>query len=131
MAKTKVQVDYVPLQEPPRDPYSTEPTNYLQLLGSIQGAGTTNRLKHLVQHYGGAFDAAHLAAAIAVLPKLAQYRCAVTSYPLAGVTIPEARGAVRGRLTCCFYVSAIVAAGAALHHACCDAATTRAALSPV
>jgi hypothetical protein len=68
-------IKYHALREPERDHYVGEPQNYLQLLGALQRADSTARLKHLIQTYGGVFDATHLCAALARLTQLASYQC--------------------------------------------------------
>eukprot|EP00798_Chlamydomonas_sp_ICE-L_P022840 gene22841-30014_t len=70
----KVETTYVTLDEPIRDTYISEPTNYIQLLGALRHADDLGRMSHLVSTYSDRFDAVHLAAAIARLPKLLQFR---------------------------------------------------------
>lgn len=53
-----------------RDPYRTPPRNYVQLLQHISRARTLDALTALAQRYGDKFDAVHVAAAMAVMPKL-------------------------------------------------------------
>jgi hypothetical protein len=52
------------------DPYTTRPTNYIQLLQHIAHTKTLGRLISLLEDYGGHFDALHVAAAISVVPRL-------------------------------------------------------------
>lgn len=72
--KMKSEIEYRPWIQATKDKYTTEPTNYLQLLGAINAAPGLERLKYLVQRYGGVFHGQHLAAALARLPKLAKYK---------------------------------------------------------
>lgn len=74
---SKIQVEYVKMEEPTRDQYTTRPTNYVQLLGALRQARNVARLAELVGQFGRTFDAVHVAAALTRLPKLANYRCAV------------------------------------------------------
>ncbi|GBF98873.1 hypothetical protein Rsub_11477 [Raphidocelis subcapitata] len=52
------------------DPYTTAPTNYVQLLQHITSARRLVRLESLLRDHGPKFDALHVAAAIAVVPRL-------------------------------------------------------------
>ncbi|GFR47583.1 hypothetical protein Agub_g9315 [Astrephomene gubernaculifera] len=67
-------IRYVPVPEPEHDDFSTEPTAYTQLLSAIRAAKTLKRLQHLVSTYSDRFDAVHIAAAVARLPRLIKYR---------------------------------------------------------
>lgn len=65
---------YVPIPEPEHDDFTSEPTTYMQLLAALRNARTVQRLQHLVSAYSDRFDAVHLAAAFARLPRLLQHR---------------------------------------------------------
>ncbi|KAG2485615.1 hypothetical protein HYH03_015678 [Edaphochlamys debaryana] len=70
-------IRYVPVEEPSFDDLAdSEPTTYTQLLSSIRSAKHLKRLQHLVSIYSDRFDAVHVAAAVARLPRLIQYRAA-------------------------------------------------------
>ncbi|EFJ44210.1 hypothetical protein VOLCADRAFT_95640, partial [Volvox carteri f. nagariensis] len=67
---------YVPVPEPEHDDFSGEPTTYPQLLKAIKSARGLRRLQHLLSAHSERFDAVHVAAAVACLPKLISYRTA-------------------------------------------------------
>ncbi len=67
-------IRYVPIPEPEHDDFTSEPTTYMQLLSALRNARTLQRLQHLVSNYSNRFDAVHLAAAFARLPRLLQHR---------------------------------------------------------
>ena len=67
-------MEYVEVPQPAVDPYTTEPTNYVQLLNSIRAAKNLRRLQHLIAEYATRFDAVHLSAALCRLPHLLRYR---------------------------------------------------------
>ncbi|GLI62408.1 hypothetical protein VaNZ11_005028, partial [Volvox africanus] len=69
-------IKYVPVPEPEFDDFSGEPTSYLQLLGAISRAKSIKRLQHLLSAHNERFDAVHVAAAVARLPRLIRYRSA-------------------------------------------------------
>ncbi|KIY97996.1 hypothetical protein MNEG_9964 [Monoraphidium neglectum] len=52
------------------DAYRTPPTNYVQLLQHIATAKRLNQLDALIKDYGDKFDAVHVSAALAVVPRL-------------------------------------------------------------
>lgn len=54
------------------DRYRTAPQNYVQLLQHITRTRDVEALSKLVKQYGGKFDAVHVAAAMAMVPKLYQ-----------------------------------------------------------
>lgn len=54
------------------DRYRTAPQNYVQLLQHITRSRDVEALSKLVKEYGGKFDAVHIAAAVAMVPKLYQ-----------------------------------------------------------
>lgn len=62
------------MREAATDDYSSEPTNYVQLLGALSHAASMDRLQHLIAAYGDKFDGVHVAAALTRLPKLAVYK---------------------------------------------------------
>ncbi|KAL6748003.1 hypothetical protein V8C86DRAFT_1209470 [Haematococcus lacustris] len=72
--KAKVTTEYVALPEPRLDPYNTEPTNYVQLLGALRYAPDLARLQHLLDSYSPLFDGPHVVQALCRLPKLAKYK---------------------------------------------------------
>ncbi|GIM05535.1 hypothetical protein Vretimale_10002 [Volvox reticuliferus] len=69
-------IKYIPVPEPEFDDFSGEPTSYLQLLGAISKAKSLKRLQHLLSAHNERFDAVHVAAAVARLPRLIRYRSA-------------------------------------------------------
>jgi hypothetical protein len=72
--KAKISMEYQALPEPRQDTYTTEPTNYAQLLGALRYSANVARVAHLVDTYSHRFDGVHVAAALTRLPKLAKYR---------------------------------------------------------
>jgi hypothetical protein len=54
------------------DRYRTAPQNYVQLLQHITRSRDVEALSKLVKQYGSKFDAVHVAAAVAMVPKLYQ-----------------------------------------------------------
>ncbi|MEW5296793.1 MAG: hypothetical protein WDW36_000047 [Sanguina aurantia] len=67
-------ITYVPLPESPHDQYDSPPTNYIQLIGALSKAKDLAKLQKLVDEYQDKFEAVHVCAAIAKLPKLIYYR---------------------------------------------------------
>eukprot|EP00877_Chromochloris_zofingiensis_P015086 jgi/Chrzof1/9831/Cz04g17210.t1 len=59
-----------PTRTPKVDPYSSKPTNYVQLLKHIHKAKHLPQLEELLDEFHDKFDAVHTSAAISKLPKV-------------------------------------------------------------
>lgn len=72
---SKTKVEYVPLPGETNDPYTSMPTNPIQLLSALGTAGNLDRLEQLMQpDMLQRFEPVHIAAALARLPKVLRYR---------------------------------------------------------
>lgn len=67
-----IVINHTHVPQAKHDRYRTPPRNYVQLLQHIARSRDVSGLSRLVQAYGAKFDAVHVAAAVAKLPKLYQ-----------------------------------------------------------